>query len=92
MPTLVTYTDTTPPRNQFPRRIISPTHSGWCWISAMEALGQVRREGRYEYTNRRCRTCGFTVRVFVRYLPDQERIAKLRKKFATAISRKFLPA
>jgi len=58
----------------------------------MEALGQVRREGRYEYTYRCCRTCGFTVRVIVCYLPDQERIAKLMKEFATAISRKFPPA
>jgi hypothetical protein len=87
MPTIVTYTDEQPPRNQFPRRIISPTRSGPCCFSAMEDLGTVRREERYEYAYRRCRTCGFTVRVIVRYLPDQTGLAKLQKIFATALSR-----
>ena len=87
MPTIVTYTDTAPPRNQFPRRIISPTHSGPCCFSAMEDLGGVRLEERYEYVYRRCLTCGFTVRVIVRYLPDQALIGKLRKMFDTAFSR-----
>ena len=87
MPTIVTYTDEQPPRNYFPRRIISPTRSGPCCFSAMEDLGPVRCEDRYEYAYRRCRTCGFTVRVIVRYLPDQTRVAKLQKIFATALSR-----
>ena len=53
----------------------------------MEALGAVYREGRWEYAYRRCRTCGFTVRVIVRYLPDHMRIANLQKIFATVLSR-----
>ncbi len=87
MPTIVTYTDAKPPINRFPRRIISPTRSGPCCFSAMEDLGPVRHADRYEYAYRRCRTCGFTVRVIVRSLPDQVRIAKLQKLFATALSR-----
>ena len=87
MPTIVTYTDQQPPRNQFPRRIISPTRSGPCCFSAMEDLGSVRRADRWEYAYRRCRTCGFTVRVIVRYLPDQAQLANLRKVFATVLSR-----
>jgi len=91
MSTIVTYTDTAPPRNQFPRRIISPTHSGSCCFSSMQPVGDVSREERYEYEYRRCRTCGFTVRVIVRSLPDQERLAKLRKVFATALTKMIPP-
>jgi hypothetical protein len=53
----------------------------------MEDLGAVRRDERYEYAYRRCRICGFTVRVIVRYLPDKERIAKLQKLLARTLSR-----
>ena len=87
MPTIVTYTDEQPPLNQFPQRIISPTRSGPCCFSAMEDLGAVRREERWEYAYRRCRSCGFTVRVIVRCLPDQAQLANLRKLFASALSR-----
>ncbi len=87
MPTIVTYTDDQPPLNQFPRRIVSPTRSGPCCFSAMEDLGGSAREERWEYAYRRCRTCGFTVRVIVRALPDQSQLANLRKIFASALSR-----
>ncbi len=87
MPTIVTYTDEQPPLNHFPRRIISPTRSGPCCFSAMEDLGPVCRAQRWEYAYRRCRTCGFTVRVIVRPLLDQAQLANLRKVFATAFSR-----
>jgi hypothetical protein len=87
--TIVTYTDTAPPRNQFPRHIISPTHSGPCCFAAMHLIGAVCREERYEYAYRRCRICGFTVRVIVRSLPDQVRLAALRKLFARTIKEKF---
>ncbi len=69
------------PLNHFPRRIISPTRSGLCCFSEMEDLGAIRHEERYDYAYRRCRTCGFTARVIVRYLPDEARLATLRKVF-----------
>ncbi len=87
MPIIVTYTDSHPPRNDFPRRIISPTHPGPCCLSGMQVLGTACREERWEYAYRRCRTCGFTVRAFVRSLPDQAEIAKLQKLFAAVLSR-----
>ncbi len=87
MLTIVTYTDDHPPLNHFPRRIISPTRSGLCCFSAMEPLGAVRREGRWEYAYWRCRTCGFTMRVIMRYLPDQTKLANLRKHFDSVLSR-----
>ncbi len=81
MRTIVRYTDTQPPANHFPQRILSPTRAGPCCFSAMEAVGRVQREGCWEYTYRRCRTCGFTVRVIVRYALEQE-ITHLQKRFA----------
>ncbi len=80
------------PLNHFPRRIIPPTSSGPCCFSAMEDLGKVHRGERYEYTYRRCRICGFTVRVIVRPLPDneqKERVAKLQEVLAKAL--KLMP-
>ncbi len=87
MPTIVTYTDAHPPRNEFPRRIVSPTRPGPCCFSAMEALGAVRREGGWEYAYRRCRRCGFTVRQIVRYVPDPMEIAILQRLFDTVLSK-----
>ncbi len=87
MPTIVTYTDAQPPLNHFPRRIVSPTCPGPCCFSAVENLGRVQREGHWEYAYRRCRTCGFTVPVIVRYLADRTEIASLQKLFATVLSR-----
>jgi hypothetical protein len=87
MSTIVTYTDAEPTYGQFPQRIISLTPSRPCCLSSIEDLGRVRREERYEYAYRRCRTCGFTVRLIVRHLPDQVRIADVRKLFTTLIGR-----
>jgi hypothetical protein len=89
MPTIVTYTDSQPPLNQFPQRIISPTQSGSCCSSDMEDLETVHRDERFEYAYRRCRTCGFTVRMIIRPVPDQERIAAVQKLFSTIIGRAF---
>ncbi len=87
MPTIVTYTDAHPPRNDFPRRIISPSRPSPCCFSAMEDLRTDLRQERWEYAYRRCLTCGFTVRVFVRSLPDEVLFAKVRKVFGSVLNR-----
>ncbi len=84
MPTIVTYTDAYPPLNDFPQRT---THPSPCCFAAMEVLGPACREEHWEYAYRRCRTCGFTVRLIVRYVLDQAEIAKLQKLFASVLSR-----
>ncbi len=91
MPTIVTYTDTAPPRNEYPRRIISPTRSSRCCFSGMVTLGAARVDERHEYVYRRCRTCGFTVCVIVRYLPDQALLTDVRQRFATLLARNIRP-
>ena len=39
MATIVEYTDRKVPRNRYPRRIVSPSHSSPCCFSDMEELG-----------------------------------------------------
>ena len=49
MSTIVVYTDTIPPQNQFPERIVSPPHSGSCCFTRMEVLGTPQADGRWVY-------------------------------------------
>ena len=87
MPTIVEYTDRKHPANHYPTRIISPPHSGPCCFSDMEEIGAPQREGRWEYVYKRCRTCGFAVRVIVRELPDEALVTELRKILEVSFQR-----
>jgi hypothetical protein len=87
MPTIVEYTDTQAPRNQYPHRIISPAHASPCCFAAMEEIGPEAQGDHWVYRYKRCRTCGFTVRVVVRALPDAALVASLRTLLSTAFQR-----
>ncbi len=87
MESIVEYTDQKPPKNQYPHRIVSPSHSSACCFSDMEDVGNPRRETNWEYAYRRCRTCGFTVRVILRPIPDEALLTRLRQEFATSFTR-----
>ena len=87
MPTIVQYTDKTGPENLYPRRIISPPRSGPCCFSDMETIGEPEREGHWEYVYKRCRTCGFTVRVVLRELPNGALVAELRSLLEVSFQR-----
>ena len=87
MPTIVEYTEKKQPENGYPTRIISPLHSGPCCFSNMEEIGETQREGHWEYVYRRCRTCGFAVRVIVRELPDEALVTELRKILEVSFQR-----
>ncbi len=87
MATIVTYTDREPARNQYPQRIVSPIRPGPCCFSDMEEVGLARREDRWEYQYRRCRRCGFTVRVILREIPDAALAQELRQILATTFVR-----
>ncbi len=78
MSTIVEYTDAIPPRNQFPDRIISPSQSGPCCFTYMESLGTPQTGGRWISQYKRCRQCGFAVRVILQVLPDMDAINGLR--------------
>jgi hypothetical protein len=87
MPTIVEYTDRKAPRNRYPQHIISPSRSGPCCFSDMEELGAAEQEGRWMVQYKRCRRCGFTVRLVLHELPDTRLAAELRQILATSFTR-----
>ena len=89
MSSIVKYTDGKPAENLYPRRIVSPRKSGPCCFSDMELVGEPQSEGRWVFQYRRCRKCGFAVRVILRQLPDEELMTAVRMDFATLFVRKL---
>ncbi len=87
MPTIVEYTDRRPPENHYPHRIVSPPRSSPCCFSDMEDVGDAGREGDWIYQYRRCRTCGFTARVILRPILNEELMASLRRELAKSFVR-----
>jgi len=87
MPTIVTYTDREPASNQYPQRIVSPSRPGPCCFTDMEEVGPARYENRWEYQYRRCRQCGFAVRVILREIPDAALAQELRQILANSFVR-----
>lgn len=87
MPTIVEYTDHKPPENHYPHWIISPSRSSPCCFSDMEDVGVATRGAGWEYRYRRCRTCGFTVRLILRPIPDGALLANLRHELAKSFVR-----
>ena len=88
MSTIVKYTDREPATNEYPRRIVSPCRSGSCCFTDMEEIGRGVQDGRWVFQYRRCRQCGFTVRVILREIPDAVLAEQLRQILATAFVRK----
>jgi hypothetical protein len=87
MATIVEYNDAKSPQNEYPDHIISPSHASPCCFGAMEEVGPMQQDAGWVYRFKRCRTCGFTVRVVVRELPDEVRLASLRKILSTTFQR-----
>jgi len=87
MATIVEYTDRKQPENRYPTRIISPTRPQLCCFTDMEELGTARETDRWVFQYKRCRHCGFTVRVILRALPDEAVAADLRRILATSFQR-----
>lgn len=88
MPTIVTYTDREPATNQYPMRIVSPSRPKSCCFSDMEEIGTAIQDERWIYQYRRCRECGFTVRVVLREIPDAALADELRRILAVSFVRK----
>ncbi len=87
MATIIEYTDAKPPENLYPEWIISPTRSGPCCFTDMEGVGPVEQDGHWEYQYKRCRNCGFTVRVILREVPDEGLIRDLRRTLMQSFQR-----
>jgi hypothetical protein len=82
MATIVEYTAQKPAQDCFPARIISPPHSSPCCFTEMEVIGAPREDGRWLVQYKRCRHCGFTVRLVLRETPDAALLADLRGTLA----------
>jgi hypothetical protein len=87
MPTIVTYSDQKPPVNRYPHWIISPPRAGDCCFSDMEELGTPQEDTRWVYQYRRCRQCGYAVRVILREIPDTALATSLREMLAHSFVR-----
>ena len=87
MATIVEYTDNKTPQNLYPNRIISPSRSSACCFSDMEPIGAALQDGHWLHQYKRCRSCGFTVRVIGREIPNEALIAELRQILATSFQR-----
>ncbi len=87
MGTIVEYTDQKKPRNQFPKRIVSPLRSSPCCFSNMEEIGEPQEDDRWVFQYKRCRSCGFALRVIVRELPDRVLIRNLRQTLVNSFVR-----
>jgi hypothetical protein len=87
MATIVEYTTRKSPANRYPVHIISPPRSGACCYSDMETLGDPLEDERWVYEYRRCRRCGFAVRVILREIPDAALVAGLRDTLARSFVR-----
>ncbi|MFA5027267.1 MAG: hypothetical protein WC713_05280 [Candidatus Methylomirabilota bacterium] len=85
--TIVEYTDQKRPQNAYPARIVSPPRSGACCFTDMEEIGEPQQEGRWVYQYRRCRKCGFALRVILREIPDEALAAELRRTLANSFVR-----
>jgi hypothetical protein len=87
MATIVTYTDQEPVSNQYPERIVSPCRPGACCFTDMEEVGTAQQDGRWIFQYRRCRECGFAVRVILREIPDTALAEELRRILANSFIR-----
>ena len=73
-------------KNQYPRQIVSPMQPDRCCFSDMESLGTPMHEGDCVLQYKRCRTCGFAVRLILRPLPNPILTARLRKILQTTFA------
>jgi hypothetical protein len=53
----------------------------------MEDVGTPQKDGRWEFQYKRCRTCGFALRVIRREIPDAALAAELRELLANSFVR-----
>lgn len=89
MTTIVEYTEEKAPKNRYPERIVSPPHPGPCCMTNMEQIGGREQDGRVVFRYKRCRRCGFTVRLVLKEIPDADLLADLRETLGKAFVRTF---
>jgi len=68
MTNILEYRDDAAPRNEYPRRIVSPTRPSTCCLTHMERVGRGAIDSRWRFYYKWCAICGYTVRCF--YAPS----------------------
>jgi hypothetical protein len=68
MSSIVEYRQDVPPRNDYPRRIVSPPAPSACCLGHMAQVGPGGIDARWRFYYKRCAVCGYTVRYF--YAPS----------------------
>jgi len=86
--TIVEYTDRTPPRNDYPVRIVSPLLPAPCCASAMAEIGDPQTDGLLLFQYRRCPVCGFTVRKILAKRLGQAWMNRLRTALVHSLVRR----
>ena len=62
---IIRYTDDEPPRNDYPRKIVSPTRpSSCCTDDSRIDVGSVREVEGFKFCYRVCQECGHAVKYF----------------------------
>lgn len=62
---IIRYKDDEPPRNDYPKRIISPSQPGDCCRDEnREVVGNVRQVDGFKFCYKICKKCGHAVRYF----------------------------
>lgn len=87
MATIVEYTCRKRPTNEYPARIVSPPRAGSCCFSDMEEIGEPIEEGRWVFRYKRCRRCGFALRVILREIPDAALASEVRESLGRVFIR-----
>lgn len=60
---IIRYSDDQPAKNDYPKRIVSPTKPSRCCKDKNRAeVGKVREEDGFKYTYSVCKSCGYAVR------------------------------
>lgn len=68
MDNIVEYRSDAPPRNDYPRRIVSPLTPSPCCQANMTRVGHNAIDATWRFYYKRCSICGYTVRCF--YAPS----------------------
>ena len=84
---IIRYSDDQKPRNDYPKRIMSPTRPGSCCSDEnREIVGSVREVDGFKYCYKICQECGHAVRYFYPAVKtNDEAVRKYRdwKKYMT---------
>jgi hypothetical protein len=68
MDSIIEYRSDESPRNDYPRRIVSPVNPSACCLANMAQTGHGAIDAQWRFYYKRCGVCGYTVRCF--YAPS----------------------